>query len=226
MEIELVPSSFYHPDPYPRLYNWEELKQLVDCGDLGTLGRHPTFQQEYKEFNVVLSKKHGSLENYIARVRLGWDMSRPINPEVLPYFRNDIPEDLVRVIFNDWPYSVPHGVTHYVIWSRLPLVHPDLVPQGVLHRVESDGLWDFVGSDVKLKYDGSDAPLLKAAGREMDSFVRKIWPEYEWESAWFMNPTHIQSVRLLAHFHVFARRRSEDEKQQRKASMADSLAKV
>lgn len=29
IELELVPSSFFHPDPYPRLWNWEDLKQVV-----------------------------------------------------------------------------------------------------------------------------------------------------------------------------------------------------
>lgn len=23
------------------------------------------------------------------------------------------------VIFNDWPYSIPHGVKHYCVWSRV-----------------------------------------------------------------------------------------------------------
>jgi hypothetical protein len=29
VDFELVPTSFHHPDPYPRLWNWEELKQVV-----------------------------------------------------------------------------------------------------------------------------------------------------------------------------------------------------
>ena len=86
-------------------------------------------------------------------------------------------------------YVVPHGVSHYVVWTRLPLVHPELVPPEVWNRVYLDGLWDFVGSSSKPKYNGPDAPSLKVAGREMDTFVRNVWPESDWESAWFMNPT-------------------------------------
>jgi len=146
--------------------------------------------------------------NFLAKIRLGWDMSQPIDPEARSYFASDIPEGLVRVVFNDWPYSgqyswgnllfprtahllhaVPRGVSHYVVWTRLSLVYPDLVPPEVWDRVNNDGLWGFVGSDMTPKYDGPDAPLLKVAGREMDTFVRNIWPESDWESAWFMNPT-------------------------------------
>lgn len=127
------------------------------------------------------------------------------------------------MILNDWPYSVPHDVSHYVVWSRLPLVHPSLVPPQIEGRVFNDGLWDFVGSDLKLKYDGPDAPLLKLAAREMNNFVRNLWPEADWESAWFLNPTRLQSIPGLAHFHVFARRRPEDEKEQRQSRMDNCL---
>lgn len=83
---------------------------------------------------------------------------------------------------------MPHGVSHYVVWTRLPIVHPDVVPPEVRGKVNVDGLWGFVGSDTTPKYDGPDAPLLKVAGQEMDAFVRNFWPESDWESAWFMNP--------------------------------------
>jgi len=213
VDLELVPTSFFHPDPYPRLCNWDELKQIVDCGDLDKLLRHPKFQEEYDAANLVLAKEHGSVVNFLTKIRLGWDMNQPIGPEARSYFTSDVPEGLVRVVFNDWPYSVPSGVSHYVVWTRLSLVHPDLVPSEVWDRVNNNGLWDFVGSEMTPKYNGPDAPLLKVAGWEMDTFVRNIWPESDWESAWFMNPTRIQSVPGLAHFHVFARRKSENEKE-------------
>lgn len=88
------------------------------------------------------------------------------------------------------PYgdTVPEGVSHYVVWSRLPLVHTDIIPPEVWDRVQFDGLWGFVGSETRLKNDGPDAPLLKAAAKEIDTFIRNLWVESEWESAWFMNP--------------------------------------
>lgn len=42
-------------------------------------------------------------------------------------------------------------------------------------------------------------------GFELGTFVRERWTEDEWETAWFMNPPRLQSVKLLPHFHVFAR---------------------
>ncbi|KAF8312470.1 hypothetical protein DL93DRAFT_1305357 [Clavulina sp. PMI_390] len=208
---ELVPSEFYHPDPYPRLWDWEDLKQVVDSGDLAKLLRYPAFQDEYDANNDVLRQKHGSVVNFLVKIRLNWDLNEPIDPAVKPYFTTDIPDDLVRVVFNDWPYSVPEGVSHYVVWSRLPLTHVDLVPAVVWDRVGFDGLWDFTGSHTSVKYDGPLAGDLKVAGRELDTFVKNMFPEGEWECAWFMNPTRLQSVPGLAHYHVFARKKSPGE---------------
>ncbi|SNX85687.1 uncharacterized protein MEPE_04396 [Melanopsichium pennsylvanicum] len=35
-------------------------------------------------------------------------------------------ECLVKTIPNDWPYGVPSGSSHWVVWSKLPILHPSL----------------------------------------------------------------------------------------------------
>ncbi|KAM0789712.1 hypothetical protein ACM66B_006570 [Microbotryomycetes sp. NB124-2] len=45
-------------------------------------------------------------------------------------------------------------------------------------------------------------------GREIDAFVRRTWPESDFETLWFANPPTLQSVRGLAHFHVLVRQHS------------------
>ncbi|KAN0060553.1 hypothetical protein ACQY0O_007014 [Thecaphora frezii] len=32
----------------------------------------------------------------------------------------------VCVVLNDWPYAVPDGVQHWVVWSKLPILHAEL----------------------------------------------------------------------------------------------------
>jgi len=49
--------------------------------------------------------------------------------------------------------------------------------------------------------------MVRNAGREIDGFVKRRWVEREWETAWFVNPPRIQSVRGLAHIHVFAKKK-------------------
>lgn len=54
--------------------------------------------------------------------------------------------------------------------------------------------------------------LVERTGAGVHEFVRNRWPEDEWETAWFVNPPRLQSVKGLAHIHVFARHKSEEER--------------
>jgi len=179
--------------------------------------------------------KHGSIVNYIVDVRLGWGPislpssssetklnvlslglptpppTRPLTPP--PYFTASADSSLIKILPNDWPYSVPHNIFHYVVWSRLPLIHPELVPQSLWPRLAQDGLWGFTGSDhVRRHLEGlneDEMKMIVRAGSDIASFVSREWDEEEYETAWFANPPRLQSVPGLAHFHVFARRKAE-----------------
>ncbi|KII91085.1 hypothetical protein PLICRDRAFT_39694 [Plicaturopsis crispa FD-325 SS-3] len=156
----------------------------------------------------------------------------PIPDDAPPYFTVDTPPELISIIQNDWPYSVPPEVEHTLIWTRLPIFHVSLVHPSISARVNQDGLWGFTGSSspppspsVLPAYLGAleewgvtmdkmirseratfeEAQLVQKAGQEVDAFVRKRWDESKWETAWFVNPPRLQSVPGLAHIHVFAR---------------------
>jgi len=106
---------------------------------------------------------------------------------------------------------VPEGVTHYLVWSRLPFIHPDIVPVQIRDIVAHDGWWGFTGSDYKPKATGINADLTRTATRDIQAFVLNNWEEQNWETIWFMNPPRTQSVPELAHFHVFARKKETAE---------------
>ncbi|KAG2344473.1 hypothetical protein BDR05DRAFT_989299 [Suillus weaverae] len=160
----------------------------------------------------------------------------PLPPDAPKYFKADIPTDseFISIIQNDWPYSVPIEIEHTLIWSRVPIFHPDLIPAEIDARIQQDGLCGFTGND-ELPPSPSTLPeclpalaewgltmenlvrsprgspeieeMVKNAGREIDGFVKRRWVESEWETAWFVNPPRLQSVRGLAHIHVFAKKR-------------------
>ncbi|KAG1799437.1 uncharacterized protein HD556DRAFT_128290 [Suillus plorans] len=157
-------------------------------------------------------------------------------PDAPEYFKADIPFDseFISIIQNDWPYSVPIEIEHTLIWSRVPIFHPDLIPAEVDTRIQQDGLCGFTGTN-ELPPSPSTLPeclpalaewgitmeklvrsprgnpeiedMVRNAGREIDGFVKRRWVEREWETAWFVNPPRIQSVRGLAHIHVFAKKK-------------------
>lgn len=111
-----------------------------------------------------------------------------------------------------------------VIWSRVPIFHPDIVPDAIAARIEQDGLWGFTGStppppssstlheqlsalaewgvtEEKMirspRCSIAEQALIKRAGWEVNEFVKRRWNEDVWETAWFVNPV----VSLLQSFH-------------------------
>lgn len=87
-------------------------------------------------------------------------------------------------------------MTHFVVWTRVPLIHPATVPQRIWKRIERDGLWGFTGSDriaePKVVEGEDNRPEVLQAVREahvhFHKYVLAHWPEDDWETAWFVNP--------------------------------------
>ncbi|CAE6409340.1 unnamed protein product [Rhizoctonia solani] len=139
---------------------------------------------------------------------------RPLTPSAnngKKWFTADIAEPLVKILLNDWPYSVPSEIRHYVVWSRLPITHPGIVPAQIWDRIVQDGLWGFSGSTYEPKGSGDESidQLVRQAGAEVRTYVENKWPAEGYEVAWFVNPPRLQSIPGLAHLHVFARKKSD-----------------
>ncbi|RXK39988.1 hypothetical protein M231_02783 [Tremella mesenterica] len=182
---------------------------------------------------------------------LGSSESEPSSPSTAPssimsmqedeelYLRWDptkgLDETKFVVKFNDWPYSLPHGVRHYVVWSKVPIAHPELVnndpeqwsviqergltgmtgvlplPEGTKPgdpEIPSEILEPRAGDDVK-RWTGVQFEC--PGGHEVGRMVRSLWDERGWECLWLLNPIRNQSVRGLSHFHVLARRKMPEE---------------
>ena len=139
----------------------------------------------------------------------------------------------------DIPRTVPPEIEHSVVWTRQPIFHPAIILPSVSERIETDGLWGFTGltspppspsslpaslpalaewgvpADYtvnQVRGTPEEEELVKRAGAGVHDFVRSNWPEDGWETAWFVNPPKLQSVRGLAHIHVFAKRKSDEER--------------
>ncbi|KAF9017011.1 hypothetical protein BDZ89DRAFT_1075123 [Hymenopellis radicata] len=158
----------------------------------------------------------------------------PLPADAPPYFTADTPSEYISIIMNDWPYSVPAEVEHSLIWTRVPIFHPDIIDERIAPRIAQDGIWGFTGntspppspstlpaclpalSDWSVTLDkmvvsekGTDEEeaLVRRAGEEVHRFVKNRWVESGWETAWFVNPPRLQSVPGLAHIHVFAKQK-------------------
>ena len=181
--------------------------------------------------------KSDLVHNSIAKPLSQPDSTIPISSVIPPYFSWETPSQFISIIENDWPYSgiyvsinavislswtyiymdhsVPTKVEHTLVWTKMPIYHPDLVAETIKTRTDQDGLWGFTGNDLpppspsnlsscisKLaewgvtmdKMTKSEPPteeeknLIQRAGREVHRYVENRWIEKEWETAWFVNP--------------------------------------
>ncbi|KAG6376925.1 hypothetical protein JVT61DRAFT_957 [Boletus reticuloceps] len=248
---------------YPARFTWAQLKTFVNSGDLGLLKRDKKLQARYDQCNIGIKEQYGSVIDYLLSYRLQWGKpdtlslltssmalddqpvaatekgGREHNP-IPEYFKADIPfnSELICIIRNDWPYSVPPEIEHSLIWSRVPVFHPTLIPPAIEARIQQDGLCGFTGSTDSIESLPSlesclpalaewgitmdnlvrspsgnevEETMVKNTGKEVREFVKRRWKENQWETAWFVNPPRLQSIRGLAHVHVFARRKTAEE---------------
>jgi hypothetical protein len=112
--------------------------------------------------------------------------------------------------------SVPIDVEHSLVWTKLPLIHPDITDEKILPRIRQDGLAGFTGTNAPVPPrealalslpalahwgiitlgsvvrspppDRTEEAQLRQASAEIDAFVRARWPDDTWETAWFVNP--------------------------------------
>ena len=111
--------------------------------------------------------------------------------------------------------TVPTEVEHTLVWTKVPIYHPDLVAESIQSRIDQDGLWGFTGNDSPPPSPSNlpsclpslsewgitidkmirsqlptpeEAALIDRAGREVHRYVKNRWSESEWETAWFVNP--------------------------------------
>ncbi|SPO47151.1 uncharacterized protein PSANT_04838 [Moesziomyces antarcticus] len=60
---------------------------------------------------------------------------------------SDTESSLVKTIPNDWPYGIPAGASHWVVWSKLPILHPSLFTDSPFEEALRDELYDCVTGD-------------------------------------------------------------------------------
>ncbi|ORY76270.1 hypothetical protein BCR35DRAFT_305927 [Leucosporidium creatinivorum] len=213
----------------PPLFSWEQLREIIGTGRLDLLERHPSLESLYSNhFNLLIRSTYGGVETYL-RAQLGWQWDpSAVHPD---HWSRD---DEVQVRKNDWAYSVPRDVEHYVVWVPSPLFHPLLCtpppskPPSPPHTpttsrplfpstpapVAVKGSWEHVSQYGLSGVTGFEGEVQEGGGeekpeREIEAFVKRRWSEGEWETMWFANPPSLQSVRGLAHFHVLVRRKGE-----------------
>lgn len=124
------------------LFTWTQLQSIVSSGNLQLLSRHPDDLRQYFAWMDSVKLTYGSVTNFLLCERFtasklldkasSCSTSKPASDCTKEgqdrcfrsYFKPGID---CQILVNDWPYSVPEGVVHHVVWSHLPILHRDLV---------------------------------------------------------------------------------------------------
>ncbi|PWZ01893.1 hypothetical protein BCV70DRAFT_198174 [Testicularia cyperi] len=90
-------------------------------------------------------------------------LPHPRNPDtVLRCFTGDLQDEdgLTKTILNDWPYGIPADARHWVVWSKLPIIHPVLFqdPDTPFSQDLREELYDCVTGDGVRGFTGFASP--------------------------------------------------------------------
>lgn len=233
--------STRRPERVP-LFTWAALVDIISSGNLQKLSRHPDDLREYFAWMDSIKTVYGSVSSFLIAERFTATCLLEKPParvhaeqaQAPKCFQSSFtPGNECQVLVNDWPYSVPSGVTHYVVWSYLPILHPDLMQ---LHSdVDEDvrasawsviakrGLCGTLSPHTGLRVPSiadhrahlpdlvSSLPenevhkTLTTACTHLVGFIQHHWDMHTHEAAFFANPPSLQSVPALAHFHVLVK---------------------
>ncbi|TDL23125.1 hypothetical protein BD410DRAFT_747072 [Rickenella mellea] len=158
-------------------------------------------------------------------------------PEFISIIQNDWPYSVPTEVEHTLVWTcIPILPPPHLLPDNIATALTSDVLDRVTKRLEQDGIWGFTGQSddspppspsllprslgalsewgitmEKLVRSPKGTPdedaAVTAAGHEVQIFVESRWDEHEWETAWFVNPPRLQSVKGLAHIHVFARRK-------------------
>lgn len=174
--------------------SWSMLDTYISNNDLEELKRYPSQLRLYMAWTRDIKAKFGSVTNFIVQERVKWTPLPSSEPGAAPKFQTkssvpfEDPSDY-KVLVNDWPYGLEEGITHFVVWSKVPL--PADEETGKITDAGAAITEDFISRHFvdRLRQRGVLGPN--------ESTKDKV--------LWFKNWIKLQSVRAVEHAHVLIR---------------------
>ncbi|KAJ0413808.1 hypothetical protein BJY00DRAFT_319438 [Aspergillus carlsbadensis] len=161
------------PDGQYRRQGWGLVRQIVETNQIDQFQRLPSDLRRYLEYKEQIIANYGSIMRFVVKERLRWGdgIAEDLKPKGQPF---EHAED-IRILQNDWPYGLAHGIVHLVVWTKFAL--------------EDDPATD---------------DLTPRARKEIDDYVKQTFLSQISPSqvVWFKNWRSLKSVHAVEHFHV------------------------
>ncbi|KAI8883550.1 hypothetical protein K501DRAFT_333247 [Backusella circina FSU 941] len=97
----------YHVHP------WEEILHYVSINQVSNLKRNIPGQEIYVKWTSETIEQYGSVTNYLKKEKVIFPPDTDVDEKGRP---------ITLILPNDFPYSVDPGITHVLIWSKVPLL--------------------------------------------------------------------------------------------------------
>lgn len=182
---DIICISFYTFPIPPFSYSDEEKAH----NRLEELKRKPSDLRRYLAWSADTKAKYGSITNFVVQERLHWQPepsdAQSGGPPVFEYESEvpfEYPEDF-KILRNDWPYGLAHGITHLCIWTKTPIATDPAT--GDVTSESRSIIEDFVRETFSAPLDA-----LFGEGQGKQNVL------------WFKNWVALQSVRGVDHIHV------------------------
>lgn len=102
--------------PIP-LLSWEDVKEIIQSGNLALLGRSDDQQAMYNAFRTNLKSEWDTVGDYILATKFGLSVVLNHESGKKVSVRQEITEDRIVAAPNDFPYNFENGIHHVILWK-------------------------------------------------------------------------------------------------------------
>ena len=163
---------------------------------MGSLRRSPLDLRNYLLWSSQITQEHGSVAEFVRQEKLHWEISNSAAVQSNALFEH--PND-IKVIRNDWPYTLMRDITHLVVWSKTRV---EGVPETGLPTPEATRA-------IEAWLDTTLGPKLGCRrGKSLQ---------------WFKQTAQWQSVQALEHIHVLVRGVADGKTEMLTGQKADQI---
>lgn len=154
---------------------WDDVAELIKQDRLSELVRSKEQDLKYEEFKQKFIASHGSTAGYLINERLKWSGDK-LTPSGAPFLQN---LSDIKILKNDFSYDFEPNVRHLCVWSKTPIPGD---ANGHTNPEADQAIEQYVHQKFVVEFNIDRSRLL-----------------------WFKNPTALQTIPAVPHFHVLVR---------------------
>eukprot|EP00123_Amoebidium_parasiticum_P009620 comp19599_c0_seq1/m.23074 comp19599_c0_seq1/g.23074 ORF comp19599_c0_seq1/g.23074 comp19599_c0_seq1/m.23074 type:complete len:235 (-) comp19599_c0_seq1:169-873(-) len=109
---------------------WEDVTDFITSGDLAKFGRFSQVQSDYLVHKAKVELTYRRMDDFIRHIVFGCPPKKDEGGRLVAEFTPEMQRECIIVLRpNDFPYALPHGAHHTVLWSNRQLTEAEVQSQ-------------------------------------------------------------------------------------------------